>query len=105
MHNLGQDRISDDLTGCWNEVSKENWKAASNRRRRRGELLTPHVAARPFLLRDGHFVAHLVGYIFWTYIRLRRLPVRIVIILTVRAGHRNIIILVINTVPLSSPLS
>ena len=48
MHNLGQDRISDDLTGCWNEVPKENWKAASNRRRRRGELLTPHVAVRPF---------------------------------------------------------
>ena len=48
MHNLGQDQISDDLTGCWNEVLKENWKATSNRWRRRGELLTPHVAVRSF---------------------------------------------------------
>ncbi len=86
MYSFGLDQISDG-PGRWNEVSSvANWKAASNRRRRRGELLTPHVTARPFLLRDGHFVAHLVGYIFSRCLRLHRLPARIFIILTVRAG-------------------
>ena len=61
MYSFGLDQISDG-PGRWNEVSSvANRKAASNRRRRRGELLTPHVAARPFLLRDGHVVAHLVA--------------------------------------------
>ena len=49
--------------------------------RRRGELLTAHVASRPFLLRDYHFVVPLAVYIFRKSLHPRRPPARIVIIL------------------------